>query len=350
MKLFTINNEGKFVQFKEQEFKESNKEIDLEILLENNPEYFFENSRILIIGRQVATNLNTFIDLIGIDEHGNTVVIELKRDKTPRETLAQLIEYASFIDNLDYEQLNEIFQNYSGDEIELEDYHQQYYENGSNLNISWNKNSKLVIVAQDITQEIKQTSLYLRKKGIDVYCVEFKYFVNNTNLKMISSDFVVGDEEFIRQKVKSETQLPKIDRMKFIESLDENGKYIFEKLFDFADKEHLLFRWGSKGFSLNVPFENAFVALCFGYPPNSVFKQSIYSGFEEITKKVNNSEKVISIYKNDLRKLKNFENAKTNLKWVISKKYSEKDIDDYIETLRSLLVQIKNNGLKITNI
>ena len=28
MKLFTINNEGKFVQFKEQEFKEKNKEID----------------------------------------------------------------------------------------------------------------------------------------------------------------------------------------------------------------------------------------------------------------------------------------------------------------------------------
>ncbi|RLD49734.1 MAG: hypothetical protein DRI94_10530, partial [Bacteroidetes bacterium] len=163
MKLFTIDNEGKFVQFKEQEFKEENKEIDLEILLENNPEYFFENSKILIIGRQVTTNLNTFIDLIGIDELGNTVVIELKRDKTPRETLAQLIEYASFIDNLDYEQLNEIFQNYFREEIGLEEYHQQYYENGASQNVSWNKKSKLVIVAQDISKEIKQTSLYLRK-------------------------------------------------------------------------------------------------------------------------------------------------------------------------------------------
>jgi RecB family endonuclease NucS len=137
MKLFTIDNEGKFVQFKEQEFKEENKEIDLEILLENNPEYFFENSKILIIGRQVTTNLNTFIDLIGIDEFGNSVVIELKRDKTPRETLAQLIEYASFIDNLDYEQLNDIFQNYSGEEVELEEYHQQYYENGLSQNVKF---------------------------------------------------------------------------------------------------------------------------------------------------------------------------------------------------------------------
>jgi len=38
----------------------------------------------------VTTNLNTFIDLLGIDEIGNTVVIELKRDKTPRETLATI--------------------------------------------------------------------------------------------------------------------------------------------------------------------------------------------------------------------------------------------------------------------
>ena len=346
MKLFTIDNEGKFIQFTEQDFKEKNKEIDLEILLENNPEYFFENTKILIIGKQVTTNLNTFIDLIGIDEQGNTVVIELKRDKTPRETLAQLIEYASFIENLDYEQLNEIFHNYSGEEVGLEEYHQQYYENGNNQNISWNKSSKLVIVAQDITPEIKQTSLYLRKKGIDVYCVEFKYFINNANIKMISSDFVVGDEEFIRQKVKSETQLPKTNKTSFLNSLDNNGRIVFKKLFEFAYREKLMFRWGSKGFSLNFPFDSGFVALCFGYPPNSVFKQSIYTGFEEITKKINNSEKLISDFKLNLNNLKYFEEAKSNLKWLISKKYSEKEIEKYIEILKSMIEQIKVEGLK----
>lgn len=345
MKLFTINEERKFVQFKEQEFKEENKEIDLEILLENNPEYFFENSKILIIGRQVTTNLNTFIDLIGIDELGNTVVIELKRDKTPRDTIAQLIEYASFIDNLDYGQLNEIFQNYSGEEVELEEYHQQYFENGSTQNVSWNKNSKLVIVAQDITKEIKQTSLYLRKKGIDVYCVEFKYFVNNLNVQMITSDFVVGDEEFIRQKVKSETQLPKINQNIFLESLDENGKIVFKKIFDFAHKENLTLRWGSKGFSLNLPLENGFVCLCFGYPPTSVFKQSIYTGFEEIAKKVNNPEKIISDFKTELKKHKNFEKARNNLKWIITRK-SETETNNFIETIKLFVERIRTEGLK----
>jgi len=50
--------------------------------------------------------------------------------------LLQLIEYASFIDNLDYEQLNDIFQNYSGEEVGLEEYHQQYYQNGESQNVS----------------------------------------------------------------------------------------------------------------------------------------------------------------------------------------------------------------------
>jgi len=230
MKLFTIDKKGKFVQFKEQKFKENNKEVDLEILLERNPEYFFDNSSILIIGRQVTTNLNTFIDLLGVDQFGNTVVIELKRGKTPRETLAQLLEYASYIDNLDYEQLNEIFQNYSREDVGLEDYHQEYYKSHADEKISWNKSSKLVIVASDITPEIRQTAMYLRKKGIDVFCIEFKYFVNNDENKMISSDFVVGDEEFIRTKINTSTQLPKTDKEKFYSELDSNGKMIWSDI------------------------------------------------------------------------------------------------------------------------
>ena len=81
MKLFTIDKDGKLSRFKERNFAENNRETDLEILLEKNPEYFLENSKVLIIGRQVTTNLNTFIDLLGIDKEGNAVVIELKREK-----------------------------------------------------------------------------------------------------------------------------------------------------------------------------------------------------------------------------------------------------------------------------
>ena len=284
---------------------------------------------------------------MGIDGHGNTVVVELKRDKTPRETLAQLLEYASFVENLDYAQLNEIYQNYSGEDANLEDFHQEYFgSTDTEQTVSWNKSSKLVIVAQEITPEIKQTSVYLRKKGVDVYCLEFKYFTNDSQSKMMSSDIVVGDEEFIRGKINTSAQLPKTDREAFFNSLDSNGKAFFSAVFKFAEEEQLLIRWGSKGFSLNVVFENAFVGLCLGYPPHCVFKQSIYTGFEEITKKVNNAEEIIKEYQEKIKTFGEFVQAKSNLKWIITREYDEKYITRFLNILSETVVKIRAHGVK----
>lgn len=345
MKLFTIDKSGKLILYKEHNFEKIKQEADLEVLFENNPEYFFEGSKVLIIGRQVATNLNTFIDLLGIDKTGNTVVIELKRGRTPRETVAQLLEYASFVENLDYFQLNEIFQNYTSEEISLEDYHQQFFQNETDELTSFNKSTRLIIVAQDISKEIRQTSLFLRKKGIDIYCMEFKYFETESGEKIISSDFVVGEAEFIRQKVQS-VSLPKVDEKQFLSSLDKNGLTVFQQIFEFAKRNGLNIRWGSKGFSLNVELDAGFVGLFFGYPPSSIFKQSIYTGFEEIIKKVNRSEEIIKFYKERLENLGYFIKAKSNLKWLIDKAYSENDVKRFLDVIEIVILKIKENGLK----
>ena len=140
MQLFTVDTKGKFEKFEEKSFHLENTELDLEDLLEKNPDYFFSENKILIIGRQVVANLRAIVDLLGVDDHGNTIVIELKRDKTPRESLAQLLEYASYVDNLDYAELNEIFQQYTDEEVELEEYHSEYFgHNETSHSVSWNK-------------------------------------------------------------------------------------------------------------------------------------------------------------------------------------------------------------------
>jgi hypothetical protein len=345
MKLFTINKEGNLTPYKEQNFKVNNFEADLENLLENNPEYFFESNKVLIIGRQVSTNFNTYIDLLGIDKNGHTIVIELKRDKTPRETVAQILEYAFFIDNLSYDQLNEIFKEYNGDESNLEDYHQQYFGCELDQKVSFNKNMRLIIIAQEITKEIKLTSNFLRQKGIDINCMEFKYFESKTGEKVISSDFIIGEEEYIQQKIKS-ASLPNINEKQFIESLDNNGKIFFQEIFNFAKENKLTFKWGSKGFSLNVTINDENIVLLFGYPPYSVFKQSIYTGFEEILRKVENSERIIEYYKDRLNETGYFVNAKSNLKWLIEKSYSQKEISVFIDIIKEIILKIYETGLK----
>ncbi|MXW96865.1 MAG: DUF91 domain-containing protein [Acidimicrobiaceae bacterium] len=74
---------------------------------------------LLIIGRQVKTDFGGVVDLLGLDDEGRVHVLELKRDKTPREVVAQTLDYGSWIKALDLGRLDQIYQIYHGDEADL---------------------------------------------------------------------------------------------------------------------------------------------------------------------------------------------------------------------------------------
>ncbi len=59
-----------------------------------------------LLGREVRTAYNKKIDLLAIDEHKNVCVVELKRDKTPRDVIAQALDYASWIAELEWSALD----------------------------------------------------------------------------------------------------------------------------------------------------------------------------------------------------------------------------------------------------
>ena len=54
----------------------------------------------VVIGREVTIANRGRIDLLAMDKDGSLIIIELKRDRTPREIVAQVLDYASWVVSL----------------------------------------------------------------------------------------------------------------------------------------------------------------------------------------------------------------------------------------------------------
>ena len=67
---------------------------------------------LMIIGREVPTGFNNFIDILAINRDGHIIVLELKRDKTPRDIVAQVLDYGSWVRNLKDDGIARIFADY----------------------------------------------------------------------------------------------------------------------------------------------------------------------------------------------------------------------------------------------
>ena len=63
----------------------------------------------MLIGRQERTAYGGIIDLLAIAPDGAIVLIELKRDRTPRDVVAQALDYASWVGDLKPEDVVAIY-------------------------------------------------------------------------------------------------------------------------------------------------------------------------------------------------------------------------------------------------
>lgn len=92
--------------------------VDGKYLESEIEEFIFTNSEILIgrkllfVGKQVITETGKRIDLLAIDALGRLIVIELKKGIAPREMMAQILDYSSWLIKLSERQLEEIARNH----------------------------------------------------------------------------------------------------------------------------------------------------------------------------------------------------------------------------------------------
>jgi hypothetical protein len=136
----------------------------------------------LLIGRQVITAFNGIIDLLAIDDSASLIVIELKKNKTSRDVVAQAIDYASWVQSLDSSSIADIFERYSQKYLSSnKSLDQTYFEKfGYKLSEEdLNTRHKIIIVSSELDSSSERIIQYLNDQNIPVNAVFFRVFKDN---------------------------------------------------------------------------------------------------------------------------------------------------------------------------
>lgn len=89
------------------------------------------------------------------------------------------------------------------------------------------------------------------------------------------------DLEAVSEYKKRRTRL---SEQEFMDSLDENGVRVYERVLALGKQKGMQVTWGIKGFSLNAVSNGTPIVVCHCYPPHSVYRQSIYTNFSLMSK------------------------------------------------------------------
>jgi hypothetical protein len=129
---------------------------------------------LMVISCQQPTAYGKFIDLLAIDSQGDLVVIELKRNRTPRKVVAQLLDYASWAQNLSYEDITSIYsENNPGQKFEQAFSEQFEIDPPERLN----ENHRLLVVSSELDNGTERIIDYLSSGfGVPINAVFFRYF------------------------------------------------------------------------------------------------------------------------------------------------------------------------------
>lgn len=148
-------------------------EARLEELVEADPAILGEP--LLFIGRQVPTAHGKLIDLVAVDAEGVLHILELKRDRTPRDVVAQALDYGSWVETLTHEDVLSIFDDYRPDVAFEEAFSERF---GVSPPEALNSGHTLTVVASQVDPATARIVEYLSRFNVPVNVLFFRYFID----------------------------------------------------------------------------------------------------------------------------------------------------------------------------
>ncbi len=158
---------------------------------------------VLIIGRQIVTDHKGRIDILAIDREGDLTIVELKRDRTPREVVAQVLDYASWIAGLSTKRIHEIAMDKLGKRLET-----AYFERfDAPLPETLNGSHSMVIVASDFDASSKRIVEYLAQEhDVNINTAFFNVFEEDGQ-QLLATDWLMDQQEVV-DRAESKKKLP----------------------------------------------------------------------------------------------------------------------------------------------
>ena len=148
---------------------------------------------LLVIGRQLDTDFGGTIDLLCLDSKGDTVVVELKKGRTPRDVTAQALDYASWVRELTAERLTEIADSYFKAGGPLASEFQNKF--GEELPSELNLNHRSLIVAEAMDASTERIVRYLSDLNVPVNVATVQHFRDKDGRQILAQVYLIEPEE-----------------------------------------------------------------------------------------------------------------------------------------------------------
>ncbi|MBX9632213.1 MAG: endonuclease NucS [Burkholderiales bacterium] len=132
------------------------------------------SSEWMLIGRQEVTAHGGRIDLLAIAPDGALVLIELKRGRTPREIIAQALDYASWVAELTADRIVQMYVRFSGGRSLETDIQQRF--GGALDEEALNHAHQIIIVAAELDSSTERIVSYLNERDLAINVVLFQVF------------------------------------------------------------------------------------------------------------------------------------------------------------------------------
>jgi len=199
MAVIGLKNGDKLEILEEHDFEDYKDERYLHEIIEKSPELVLNelaSGNVIVLGSRVRID-GKEIYLLVCDEQGNLIIIELKKGRSPREAIAQLLDYASLIYRRGIDGLLSVLRYNSIEDIFKQFYDEKEDEKFEEFRRNFEKSIRkpwLVLVSYDIGDDVIRMAEWLRSVyGVTVFCVEFDYYKKEN--KEIFVPRVIGLEE-----------------------------------------------------------------------------------------------------------------------------------------------------------